>query len=406
MKILHTSDWHLGRVDRLEEQSLFIEELINICDENNIDLIIIAGDIYDTFNPPIDAEKLFFYAVKKLSLNGKRPIIVIAGNHDSGNRISSPKPLASQFGIILNGNFNEVIEPFKAENFEIIKSGKNFFEICINNENAVFLTIPYITEKSLNEVIFNDLDENEQQKTFSQKLKDIFLNLSKNFRKDTINIIVGHFFVIGGKETDSERKIQTIGGIYAVSPNIFPIETQYVALGHLHKTQKIKSDICDIYYSGSPIQYSKSEAMQKKAVLIVDIKPNSKCNVKKVFLTNYKPIEVWKCCNYADALDKCIKNCDKNCWVFLEINAEQPLMASQLKALYEYKKDIVNISINFDNFDKKVIDTHDIEKTIEDEFKDFYFNKKGVYPTDEILNLFLNILDEFELENFNETSNP
>lgn len=98
MKILHTSDWHLGKrlenFARIEEQRDFLLEIEQIADNNNVDAVIIAGDLFDTFSPPIDALELFYKSLKKISKNGKRPVIAIAGNHDSPDRIAAPDPLA------------------------------------------------------------------------------------------------------------------------------------------------------------------------------------------------------------------------------------------------------------------------------------------------------------------------
>lgn len=405
MKILHTSDWHLGKYlekfSRIEEQKMFVDELEQICNKENVDLIIVAGDIYDTVNPPIEAERLFYYAIKKLSLGGKRPIVIISGNHDSGDRIVSSYPLAMELGIILIGSPKTVVEKKKCEFFEITSSGEGFFEIALNGEKVVFLNIPYPTEKNLNEIIFEQCEEANQQRSYSEKIKSILDNLEVNFKDDTINIVTGHFFVTGGKETESERKVQSIGGIYSVSSSIFSENIDYVALGHLHRPQQIKSEKCSIYYSGSPIQYSKSEAGYEKSVYISNFKSNKLTEVQQVKLTNYKPIEIWKCKNYDDALQKCIENGEKNCWVYLEIKSEYPLMATQLRRLREEKQDIVNITVSFDEYDIDLNEQYLEEKSIEDQFREFYNEKRGTFPKDDIVNLFLEIIDE--MENLDET---
>lgn len=408
MKILHTSDWHLGKYldkySRIEEQEKFIDELEEICEKEQIQLIIIAGDIYDTINPPVMAERLFFNAMKRLSLNGKRPILIISGNHDSSSRLTSSKPLAYEFGIILQGEPNSIANVGKYDGFEIIKAGEGFFEIEINNEKAVFLTIPYPTEKNLNEIIFTG-NEEEQQKSFSNKIKDIFKELSKNFKDDTINIIVSHLFITGGIESDSERKIQTIGGAYAVDSSVFPEKTDYVALGHLHKMQKIKAD-CLAYYSGSPIRYSQSEIGYEKCVLVLDIKPKQKPILKKVPLTDYKPINVFKCDSYEKALQMCQENKDIESYVFIEITSEIALTGEEIRLLRETKKDIISILVKF-NKEEEVIYEVEEEKTILEQFKQFYFDKNNTNVTDELLDTFLEILNEIESEEveINETEN-
>jgi len=107
MKILHTSDWHLGKrlenFSRLDEQIAVLDEICTIADKENIDAVLVAGDLFDTFNPPTEAVELFYRSLKKLSKNGSRPVIAIAGNHDSPDRIESPDPLARECGIIFAG---------------------------------------------------------------------------------------------------------------------------------------------------------------------------------------------------------------------------------------------------------------------------------------------------------------
>ncbi|WP_250277696.1 metallophosphoesterase family protein [[Clostridium] colinum] len=405
MKILHTSDWHLGKYldkySRIEEQEKFIQELEKICDKEQIDLIIIAGDIYDTTNPPILAEKIFFKAMKSLSLNGKRPIVIVSGNHDSASKLVSPSPLAYEFGIIIQGMLNTVANVGDYGNFKITKSGEGFFEIEINGEKAVFLTIPYITEKNINEVIFKSDEEVNMQKEFSDKIKEILENLAKNYGEDTINIIVSHLFVKGGIETDSERKIQSIGGTYAIDPKVFPKKTQYVALGHLHRCQQVKKSDCLAYYSGSPIRYSQSEVGYEKVVLVLDIQANKQPILKKVPLTDYKPIDVFKCNSYEEALQHCEQVSNKDSYTFIEILTENFITGEQIRTLREIKKDIVSIILKTSE-EEKVIYECEEEKSILEEFKDFYTYKRGKEAPDEVLDTFLNILDEIEKEEVKE----
>ncbi|MBN2262520.1 MAG: exonuclease subunit SbcD, partial [Prolixibacteraceae bacterium] len=117
MKILHTSDWHLGKrlvnFERIEEQQLFLDELIEIANAQQVDAVLVAGDLFDTFNPPTQAVELFYKKLKQLSNNGLRPIIAIAGNHDSPDRIEAPDPLARECGILFAGYPNSKLAPFE-----------------------------------------------------------------------------------------------------------------------------------------------------------------------------------------------------------------------------------------------------------------------------------------------------
>jgi len=119
MKILHTSDWHLGKklghYSRLEEQINVLDEICTIADEHAADVVVIAGDLFDTYNPPNEAVDLFYSTVKRLSREGKRPVFAIAGNHDSPDRIQTPDPLARECGIIFIGNPQVKVVPFSLD---------------------------------------------------------------------------------------------------------------------------------------------------------------------------------------------------------------------------------------------------------------------------------------------------
>ena len=123
MKILHTADWHLGKrlenFSRLDEQKLVMKELVDIANAEQVDLVLVAGDLFDNFNPSTEAVELFYKTLKQLSDNGKRPVIAIAGNHDSPDRIDAPDPLARECGIILIGHPNAEVPCFELDAFRV-----------------------------------------------------------------------------------------------------------------------------------------------------------------------------------------------------------------------------------------------------------------------------------------------
>ncbi|MDU3724668.1 MAG: exonuclease subunit SbcD, partial [Clostridium celatum] len=168
MRILHTGDWHLGKnlegQSRMDEQEAFLNDFIDIVEENNIDLVIIAGDVYDSSNPPARAEKMFYDTLKKLSKNGERLTLVIAGNHDNPERLVAAGPLAMEHGIIMVGTPKTVVQPGQYGKHRVVNSGEGFVEIEINGEKSVILTVPYPSEKRLNEVLYGEMDDDEKKK--------------------------------------------------------------------------------------------------------------------------------------------------------------------------------------------------------------------------------------------------
>jgi exonuclease SbcD len=396
MRIIHTSDWHLGKTldgfSRLEEQEEFIEEFVGLVNAQKADLVIVAGDIYDNSNPPARAETLFYNAVKRLSNQGKRAILVVAGNHDNPERLEAAAPLAKEHGIIILGTPRSLAELGDYGNFKIVDSGEGFVEIELNNEKAVIITLPYPSEKRLDEILTEDLDEGERQRTYSQRVGEIFHKLSDKYRDDTINLAVSHIFLLGGESTDSERPIQ-LGGSFAVELSKLPSRAQYIALGHLHKTQRFDIGGTAVIYSGSPIQYSKSERNNSNCVYDIDVKAGEEAKVEKIFLRNYKPIEIWKCTSIQDALNKCEEFSEKNMWVYIEVKTDRVLLQEEIKEMKRLRRDIIEIIPQIEGLDN----TEDIEyesltgKSMEEVFKEFYKKQRLVEPTEELTNLFLSI---------------
>lgn len=396
MRIIHTGDWHLGKTlegySRIEEQKLFLEELCDICKNKNVDILIVSGDIFDNANPPAEAEKLFYSYIKRLSENGKMAIVIISGNHDNSVRLTSSSPLAEEFCIIMEGTPNTIVNLGTYGNFKINRAFKGGFEIEKNGEKAVFITMPYPTEKNINEIISENIEEIDFRKSYSEKIRDIFKERGKEFRENTVNIVVGHFYISGGAESDSERTIQ-LGGSYSVDGDVFPEKTQYVAMGHLHRPQRIKTNVEHSYYAGSPIQYSKSEIGYSKSVFFAEIHPNKTAVVEKIYLKNYKPIEVWKTESIEDALILCEEKKDDNCFVFLEVKSDRVFLQSEIKEIRKLKKDIVEIqTILYEKEQDKHYFEND-EKSIPEQFEEFYKSIKGVFPEKELTELFLDIIE-------------
>lgn len=398
MRILHTGDWHLGKTlegySRIEEQEKFIEDFIHIVDKNNIDMVIISGDIYDNSNPPAASERLFYKVIREICNNGERVALIIAGNHDNPERLSAASPIAYEHGAILLGKPKSCAKIGKCGNHKIVDSGEGFLELEINGEKAVIITLPYPSEKRLDEVLYDNIDEESRQKSYCERLETLIGKLSEKYREDTINLMVSHLFVIGGEESDSERQIQ-LGGSLAVSASIFPEKAQYIALGHLHKPQAVNAKTKCIY-AGSPLQYSKSEIGYTKYCFIIDAEAGKEAKIDKIPFKNYKPIEIWKCNGVEEAIEKCNNNKDRDVWVYLEIKTDEYITQEDIKTMKGLKKDILEIKpVIIGEDDESDYDYYSIkEKSMKELFKEFYIKQRMVEPSEEIMDLFLRIIDD------------
>ena len=395
MRFIHTSDWHIGKNleghSRLEEQEKFCNDFIQIVEENNIDMVIIAGDVYDNSNPPAGAETLFYKTVCKLAKGGKRCVLVIAGNHDNPERLSAVTPLASEQGIIILGYpLSKAVER-KYEGFEIVEAKEGCLKLNTNGEKVTIITLSYPSEKRLNDVIQDAESDKELQISYSSKVGEIFRKLEENFEDDSINIAVSHLYVAGGDPSDSERQIQ-LGGSLTVDKQDLPQRAQYIALGHLHKPQKA-SERLNVYYSGSPLQYSKKERIYSKGANIVDIKAGEKPEIKPIYFNNYKPIEVFKCNGIEEALQVCEENKDRDIWSYFEIKTDEIISQSNIKKMKEYLKDIVEIKpIITSDYEYEEVDIK--EKSMGQLFSEFYKFREKCEPRGEIMDLFLNLVSK------------
>ncbi|NYB72936.1 exonuclease SbcCD subunit D [Sedimentibacter hydroxybenzoicus DSM 7310] len=402
MRILHTSDWHLGKslegVSRMDEQESFLNDFIEIVKEHNIDMIIIAGDVYDSANPPARAEKMFYDTLKKLSADGERITLVIAGNHDNPERLVAAGPLARDHGIIMLGTPKSVADIGEYGKHRVIDAGEGYVEIEINGEKAVIITVPYPSEKRLNEVLYAAMDnEEERVKSYGDRMKLLFSSLNEKYRDDTINIAVSHLFAMGSEEAGSERNAQ-LGGSIIVDGSCFPEKAQYIALGHIHKPQIVPGTNKKARYAGSPIHYNKKEISFKKKCYVLDVHVGQECSIDELEFKIYKPIEIWKCESIEKAIDMCEENKDKDCWVYLEITTDRYLREDEIKMMKVLKKDILEIAPKISAVEMEEINL-DMEKSFEEIFRGFYMKERNVEPDDEVVDILLSILNEEESEN-------
>ena len=398
MKLIHTADWHLGKniegYTRLEEQRQFLKDFIKICEDEQADMIIIAGDIYDNYNPSAMAEQLFYDTLKQLSRNGRCMTVVISGNHDNPDRLTASGPLARDHGIVMAGTPNSIITPGIYGQHEITESAPGYFHAIINNEEVDMLLVPFPSEKRLNEVYLNETDDETQKAaSYGEKMSALFSSLKEHFHKDSIHLIASHLFVMDSIEDGSERSIQ-LGGSYMVGGDIFPEIADYIALGHVHKPQKVPG--CpNARYSGSPLPFNIKETSFHKQVISVELRAGSPCVIHELPLPVYKPIEIWHCENIEEAIEKCEENKERDCWVYLEIKTDHYIHEEDIKKMKTLKTDILSITPVLPENDSDDFFASDIREQPFDELvKNFYRKRFQVDIGEETLALLMQIMEE------------
>ncbi|WP_192903004.1 exonuclease subunit SbcD, partial [Pelotomaculum propionicicum] len=405
MRIMHTSDWHLGRTlegrSRQKEQEDFIEEIISISDEENIDCLILAGDVFDAFNPPACAEQLFYEALDRLSLGGRLAVVALAGNHDNPERLIAAAPLARRHGIALLGLPNE--EPFlntiHSGGAHFVRGGPSWLELAVPGcgHNAVILALPYPSETRLKELIHARLeDESLMRESYSDKVKLIFEQLSRQYRGDTVNIAASHIFVQGGWTSDSERPVYSAGGAYTVDPAALPGMAQYVALGHLHRPQAVAGSLSPCRYAGSPLAYSFSEAGQAKSVTIVEMEPGSTPSVKEIFLSAGCPLVRWRASSTGQVYRWLEEGKDSAAWIDLEIEVDAPLSIAEIHKLRKVCERFIEIRPIYSELGVAAARESLAGLPVQELFSLFYQRKKGCAPDHELVELFMEIISRPE----------
>ncbi|MDD7114613.1 MAG: exonuclease SbcCD subunit D [Lachnospiraceae bacterium] len=398
MKIIHTADWHLGKNieghSRLPEQELFLKDFVRICEQEEADLILIAGDIYDSYNPPAMAEQLFYDTLKQLSRDGACMTVIISGNHDAPERLTASGPLARDHGIVMAGTPNTIIPTGQYGQNVITESGPGYIHAVIHGEKADLLLVPFPSEKRLAEIYLDETQEDSQKaESYGQRIHTLFAQLSEHFKPDAVHLIISHLFVMNSMEDGSERSIQ-LGGSYLVGSEVFPENADYIALGHVHKPQKVP-ECARARYSGSPLHYNQREISFENQILSINVHPGLPCEIKEIPLPIYKPIEIWKCENVEEALSRCEENKNRDCWVYMEIKTDHYIHEEDIKAMKKRKADILSIRPIFPDSTENSPGLHEPEEQPFDVLvKDFYRRKFHVDMEEETLELLMEIVNE------------
>ncbi|MEW9701593.1 exonuclease SbcCD subunit D [Paenibacillus sp. SI8] len=383
MRILHTGDWHFGRTlegrSRIDEQIAFIDELVNIVEDQRIDLVLVAGDIYDSVNPPAVAEQLFYEGIARLSGGGKRHVAIISGNHDHPDRLAASGPLAAKQGITLVG-----LPVPDIQSIGIARTG----------ELAKVIALPYPSESRLKELLSDVAEEEALRSKYSERVGALIRRQADFFEKGTVNLIMSHLYVLGGQETESERPIQ-VGGAYTVDTQALSAGAQYVALGHLHRPQNVKA-ASPIRYCGSPIAYSFSEAGQAKSVTVLDLAPGQTAEPQEIFIAAGRPLVSWKAKEGVQQVYQWLEEGrDATAWIDLEITMSEAMSIEQIQSLRKAFDGFIHIRPVYPEIEAARVAAPIAALSMEEHFTRFYARQTGgAQPEPELVRLFLELLQE------------
>jgi DNA repair protein SbcD/Mre11 len=260
MKILHTADWHLGKlfnnISLLEDQNHILQQILHLIETHKPDVVLLAGDVYDRASPPEKAVAEFDNILYQIVVENQTPVIAIAGNHDSADRIDYCNTFLAKQGLYIQGLLHLPLTP------TILKD--QFGEVF-------FYSLPYTEPETMRFLLKDQAPEVEINAILTHKdVMQYIVNqlVAKHKPTDRI-VIIAHLFVVGGKESkDSERPLSMVGGAAEVPADLFNAFS-YTALGHLHEAQVFENG--KVVYAGSPLKYSFSEAKHHKSAALFEL---------------------------------------------------------------------------------------------------------------------------------------
>ena len=373
MKFIHTSDWHIGRlfqnISLLEDQCHVLKQIKNYAKTQEVDALIIAGDIFDRSVPPADAVEALDNFLDEIASELKLPIIMISGNHDSAKRLGFGAYHMHQSGLYILSDLKEVTTPV------IIETATG---------PVHFYGIPYHDPVEVREAFDCEVRTYDEAHTF-------LVGLIKDARDaDTPAVLLSHCFIDGAEESESERPL-SIGGADRVSYQ--PLEDfDYVALGHLHGPQYKGAK--HIRYSGSLLKYSFSEYQQKKGITLVELDEKGLVSTDHLALKPQRDLRVIEGL-LADILEQGKADPHNDDYIFARLSDTQDILdpMGQLRKVYPNTLQLERSQFALSCGSRLVADVS-LKRSEEQVFKDFFAQVIGHDLTAEQNTLLLNIINE------------
>lgn len=349
MRILHTADWHIGKIvnefSMLEDQEHYLNQLVDKVKQLNVDVLIMAGDLYDRAIPPKEAVTLANRIITRLIKEVKIPVLAIAGNHDSNERLEYGAELLETSALFIEGTLKKTTR-------KVTIDGMNFY------------LLPFADHVTIRQLL-----EREDIKDLEDATKVQVESIKAEMNLDQVNILIAHGYIVNQtkdsvEDSESERPL-SIGTAEFVDASIFE-DFDYVALGHLHKAQKVKWD--KVRYSGSPLKYSKSEVPHKKKTWIVEIEKD-RLDIEPVEIEPIRDMKVIR--GFFDTL----MESESKDYVFFELEDKDYVMdaMNQLRRRYPFAMGLEYIGRERSDVDAAKQTQQTLQKkTMVELFEDFY----------------------------------
>ena len=271
MKILHTGDWHVGKTiqgrTRIHEYEAVLAEITTLARFHSVDLVLVAGDIFDSASPPAEAERIAYRAL--MDLGEIAPVLVVPGNHDNERRFAAVAPLFEAT--------NVSVQPFITDDGPLEVKTKD-------GERAQIAFLPWVSQRYIIRAEqLMKMDAAAASGAFAARLRSVIGKLCERFDDDAVRLVIGHVTIASAAAGGGERAAQTLFD-YWIDTTCFPSNVHYVALGHIHKMQRMPGQM-PVYYSGSPLQLDFSDTDDDRFAILIEATASTPATVTELKLS-------------------------------------------------------------------------------------------------------------------------
>ena len=381
MRILHTGDWHIGKTlarrPRIEEARDALEGVVSIAVEREVDAVLVCGDVFEHLSPSPDAEELVYDAL--LHFERERiPVVLLAGNHDHPHRWRAIEPLLARFSVYV---VPEVRRPEEGGIIELpARDGSTSAQIAV---------LPWVTERRLIGAAELMGLAGQPYQTYASEVARLLEALCAPFDPTKCNVLAAHLYVSGAIPAGSERQL-TIGDLFAVAPQAIPATAQYVALGHVHRPQRVPGVGAPARYAGSLLQLDFGEAGQEKSLVLVELSPGKPAKVEEIpFKAGRQLIDVRGTLDELEQYAAAVG--DAYLRVYLVCERPQPGLGDQVR---EILPNALEVRLEYERKDGDGRRSDLKQLTPRQLFERYYGERYGAEAQGELLNLFDRLLDE------------
>ncbi|MBB6612476.1 exonuclease SbcCD subunit D C-terminal domain-containing protein [Pontibacter sp. Tf4] len=345
MRALHTSDWHLGQrlvtLERTEEHQHFLNWLLQTIEQEQVDVLLMAGDVFDSGAPSNTALKLYYDFLRKVTATCCRHIVFIGGNHDSVSTMNAPRDLLASMNIQVIGGAT----PDPLDELIVLKNAADQPELIV-------CAVPFLRDRDIRLSVPGETYD-EREARLKQGIADHYAQFVPHIQPYKVQqlpvVAMGHLFAAGGTASESEKEIH-VGNLGQIGADQFPKEFDYVALGHLHRPQQV-NNTHHIRYSGSPIPLSFSEVTDSKVIFILDFEAGKLVDLRELAIPVCRKLVRFK--GSLEEVKTKITTYDNSnyslpAWaeIQLELDAPLPDLNQQLEEVLQLKKDELHLLIH------------------------------------------------------------